>query len=812
MATKTMPKSSRRPPSGRSQAARRDGASAPRRSGGPRVHADLTLRSCSGASIHDRSTRINAASTPRHLPPPGAADDAAARLKAMGLSVTARGRVAICVSAPREAFEEVFGVRLTMKRYSPDRSFAEGAPKADEVAATCFLLDEGLEVPVPESLASLVEKVHLAAPVRLCLSADPPTPGYFHLKPDGVARQVDAVPCHRLGITGAGTRLAMPDFGTFSHPYYDTRGYQIEVDDSLLDGGSGGSSSHGTAIAANALAVAPGTQFVGIRMGGVTSALVAVLKALEHDPDVLSISWGIQEPFASLVGPLFEFELAMAIDVAGVTVCCAAGNGGWIPTLATHRKVVAVGGVHCGPDDALQAASYASSGNVSGRQVPDLCGLVGHAPHGIYITLPCSPGSSEDHAFAAGGAFPGGDETGPADGWVVASGTSSAAPQVAAVACLLVQADPALRRRPAEIKARMIETAVDVTSTATASANGDMPSAGPDGATGAGLVDAFIVVNRVDVWLRDHAQDRGLVPSRGPFWESPDIKVLAAPLADPQAGFEAASSVSRLGSGPYYVYATVRQRGVDAAADVDVRFAYAAPCTLPMAEAFGGGSSGQPGITVNGVPGNRWHVPELPAGASVVVGPWVWNPPPATTMTAVEGGGGSAGGGQHLALFMRADCARDLSPFPRHGGGVLAIPGSNNFALRQAWTVKPRVTLPLAAGFGNTAQEMRFVVDASALPENVTLSCQVARADLDARMLQALGRWADASDARSLALKFAPGRRHEIVLTASGLLPMRWSFATRGRSAPRTLPVRILQLARGGDTIGGATLWLQLGA
>lgn len=782
-----------------------------RRTTGPRVHADLTLRSHSGASIHTRPGRLDARPLADYLPPPDVADEVAAHLKSLGLQVTAHGYASLCIAAPRDLFEAAFGVKLTMKRYAPQRAFGEGTPKAGEAAATCFLHAGGLQLPIPASLQGWVEKVHLAAPVRLCQGATPPTPAYYHLKPPGVARQVNAIQCHQRGFNGAGTRLAMADFGSFAHPYFEARGYDIEVDDSLLDGGSGGTSSHGTAIAANALVVAPGVKFIGIRMGGVLTALAAVLKALEHAPDVLSISWGIQDPYASLVGPLFDFELWAAIEVAGVTVCCAGGNGGWIPSLAADPRVIAVGGAYCDAHDALTASSYASSGTVDGRAVPDLSGLVGLAPHGIYITLPCEPGSAEDVAFA-GGTFPNGDETGPADGWLVASGTSSAAPQVAAAACLLVQSDPPTwRRQPAKIKERLLGTAVDVTSTAVASANGDVPGPGTDAATGSGLVDAFIAINLVDVWLRDRADERGLVPSRNAFWESPDIKVVASPLVDPQAEFDTARHLTRVRSGrPVYVYATVRNRGVMAAGPVDLRLGYAPPCTLPMAQWLQG-SSPSDGISVGGAPGNRIALPALAPGAAMVVGPWVWNPPPASELNTVLGAHGEPAG-QHLSLFVRADCAQDPSPFPPSGRGLIAIAASNNFAVRQAWVVDRGTSFPLSLGFGASVQPMRFLLDTSALPANATLRAKVARSELDARLLQALGPWIAASDARSVTLKFAGGGRHEIALTASGRVPVRWSVSARAGAVARTVPLHLMQLARNGDAVGGATIWLNLGA
>jgi hypothetical protein len=94
--------------------------------------------------------------------------------------------------------------------------------------------------------------------------------------------------------------------------------------------------------------------------------------------------------------------------------------------------------------------------------------------------MPTTPDEYYDGLFADD------DDTAADDGWICASGTSSAAPQVAGVAALLLQCNPSLS--PAAVKAILQNTALDVT--VGNSASGEPAGVGVDLATGYGLVDA----------------------------------------------------------------------------------------------------------------------------------------------------------------------------------------------------------------------------------------------------------------------------------------------------------------------------------
>src|SRR5262249_39571709 len=132
--------------------------------------------------------------------------------------------------------------------------------------------------------------------------------------------------------------------------------------------------------------------------------------------------------------------------------------------------------------------------------VPDFCGLVGLLPHASYIMLPIPSGCEIDQETSRPNDGKG-DGTETDDGWGVFSGTSAAAPQLAGVCALLLEKNPGLTH--SDIKSVLRRTARDVlVGTSNPSSSDDFrspQSAGPgdDGATGAGLVDAFAAWQQV---------------------------------------------------------------------------------------------------------------------------------------------------------------------------------------------------------------------------------------------------------------------------------------------------------------------------
>jgi hypothetical protein len=480
-----------RKPSDKKKARKADGRS-PLQAELDHVVFEAVLRSGQGRSLFAADTTLKAENLDQFRPQEGQGVRAARILQEMGFKVRHIGTFSISAEGPRRLWEEVFETRVEQRT----QPLSEAHPELGEVkywshvAATPFT--------VPASLADLVDRAYpQRPPLFFGVSPLPPRVGYHHLRvPSDVATVCRATLCHREGVTGSGVLVAMPDTGFYKHPFYDWHGYSytgtlapdaIDVDHDEV--------GHGTAEAANIFANAPDIDFVGIKMGA--NPTLAFKAAADLFPAVMTNSWGYSIPGPVLPNFLKPLEAAVieAVRMRGITVCFSAGNGhfgfpGQMP------EVISVGGVYANDfldsrgDFDLAASNYASSFASTiypGRRVPDLCGLVGETPRGIYIMLPVEPGDAIDTDLAAGGPFPASDETKPDDGWAVISGTSAASPQIAGVCALIKEVQPGLP--PDLVKAILRASARDVQKGV--SSMGEPAGKGLDGATGAGLVDAY---------------------------------------------------------------------------------------------------------------------------------------------------------------------------------------------------------------------------------------------------------------------------------------------------------------------------------
>lgn len=453
---------------------------------------EAVLRSEDGHSIFAADTALMAENIEQFRPREGEGIRAARILHELGFTVRHIGTFSISAEGPRTLWEKVFNTKVEQR----SQKLSEAHPELGEATYWSHIAEAPFTV--PESLTGLIERAYpQRPPLFFAESPLPPRVGYHHLRvPSDVATVLRSALVHREGITGSGVLVAMPDTGFYKHVFYDWHGYSytatlspdaIDVEHDEI--------GHGTAEAANIFACAPNIDFVGVKMG--SNPTLAFKAAADLYPAVMTNSWGYSIPGPTLPNFLKPLEAAVvdAVRVKGITVCFSAGNGhygfpGQMP------DVISVGGVYANDlldakgDFELAASNYASSFESKiypGRRVPDLCGLVGETPRGIYIMLPVEPGDAIDTDLAAGGTFPGSDETAPDDGWAVISGTSAASPQIAGVCALIKQVQPGLP--PDVVKAILRASARDVQKGQ--SAMGEPAGRGHDGATGAGLVDAL---------------------------------------------------------------------------------------------------------------------------------------------------------------------------------------------------------------------------------------------------------------------------------------------------------------------------------
>lgn len=453
------------------------------------IIAVVSPRSVGGESIFEATKPITSETVEDFRSEQDDITSTVKELKNLGFTVHQEGQSTISIGGSRKLFEDVFGAKL-----KKEKAEIMTGQEIEFFAVPGEPQEQVLQA--PGELSDLVEGVALAEPAIFYESPLPPIAppdpeAYRYLfVPDEVGLLLNANRVHRMGTTGRGIKVAMVDTGFYRHPFYSWHGYRVKS--TVLGPGASDPTkddySHGTGEAANIFATAPDAELIPVKMGDPVGSFKA---AVAKKPHVITNSWGLtysidKPPSCSLSAYAAALAAAIANAVSnGIVVCFSGGNGTAQRFPASHPDIISVGGVHVNsPFESIadfEASTYASSFDsciYSGRHVPDLCGLVGKNSNNTapLVMLPVQPGSTLD--------FPNTGSTN--DGWGIFSGTSAACPQLAGVVALMLEKDSSLT--PAEVKKVLKESATDIKTGS--SAMGHPAGAGPDDATGSGLVNA----------------------------------------------------------------------------------------------------------------------------------------------------------------------------------------------------------------------------------------------------------------------------------------------------------------------------------
>ncbi|HZJ05093.1 MAG TPA: S8 family serine peptidase [Nocardioidaceae bacterium] len=457
------------------------------------IFAQASPRSVGGRSLFQMGA-VTADNATAVMSEPEMVIGATSQLQSAGFTVLQVSSTTINFAGPADLYRSAFGCTL-LKEERP--VIKEGGREDTATFVECPETDlPGLIDTGGTPFSELLEGVALEEP-RYFMAANPLAPpvDYWHLDvPGDVSLGCNADKAHRGGTTGRGIKVVMCDSGHFAHPFFAERGYRVGP--VVLGPGAANAASdesgHGTAESANIFAVAPDVDFTMVKMSFVNS-IGSFNAAVALAPQIISCSWGSDKRNPPLSASDNALAAAIASAVAsGIVVIFSAGNGHFgFP--GQHPDVLSAGGVFMEATGALRASSYSSgfaSSIFSGRNVPDLSGLVGMVPRAAYIMLPVEPNDDIDRDLGNGLAHPNGDETAANDGWAAISGTSAAAPQLAGAAALVRQACP--RLTPAQVRNVLESSAKDVTAGNCFNRPGmNHPAVvGDDLATGSGLVDA----------------------------------------------------------------------------------------------------------------------------------------------------------------------------------------------------------------------------------------------------------------------------------------------------------------------------------
>ena len=260
------------------------------------IIASVSPRSLGPNSLFDETVQITSENVTEFSSDPSDIRDTKNALTRAGFTVyeEASSEQTVQIGGSAKQFKDFFGAKLKKQK-------AEIGPGVEiSFMATDEDPEEAL-LSAPEEFAPLIEGAVIARPpTYFSVSAIPPIADvhpdaypYFYV-PDGISVMLRAARVHRLGVTGKGIVVGMPDTGMAPHPFYRERGYRI-MRTLLVPGASDPSVDlvgHGTGEAANVFACAPDVRLRPIKMGNDTVGAINTALNSSPRPHILTNSWG----------------------------------------------------------------------------------------------------------------------------------------------------------------------------------------------------------------------------------------------------------------------------------------------------------------------------------------------------------------------------------------------------------------------------------------------------------------------------------------------------------------------------------------
>jgi subtilisin family serine protease len=430
-------------------------------------------------------------------------------LEASGFTILGESRIGYGIAGSAGAFEAFTGGRVVAREelVYASATTQRYVTRLDIVGPR---QPSAFGLAVAASAASRVEGVVIErprVPMAVHPSPLPPAVSKYHLRvPDDVEVGLDASGVHHAGRMGTGVTITMIDSGHYLHPFFLAHHYAVSPVRTIVPNTSPTKDpvGHGTGESANIFACAPGVQLQPIRVSDNHGNLVAAIaglqaaKSADPKPRIITNSWGGDLPYPPEAHPpAAEQPLILEIMDAleqGIVVVFSAGNGQF-SVEPQIPGVFAAGGAYLAPDHSLVASNYASgyaSPWYPGVTVPTASALVGLLPRAQYLMLPVPAGCPIDVAESQAASGDTADGTASNDGWALFSGTSAAAPQIAGVCALLLEAKPTLT--PAQVRECLVRSATDVVDGRCHPRFNHPATPGNDLATGAGLVNAGAAV------------------------------------------------------------------------------------------------------------------------------------------------------------------------------------------------------------------------------------------------------------------------------------------------------------------------------